>query len=615
MKTSKTKIAVGLFITTGLILLGCKKDADIEASYLPLDVQKTCTVSKADFDTWFASGKATENGLVSPANSVTFPHQNNCDFYKWSHQMFLWITSPASGSYGNTGTIMESPVFYNVSPPYDVSKQNPHGVRKLVPHTPGELLRVTPHISQNGPNKLPVIIDKQGRMFEVETSQDNEVTFLKNAKNELVAIKSLVNNEKRGIDFLDAKGKVIEQPKAVIKSKINPNRVVHSFKLGKKQIFLDASGNQIETEQGQAGSNGALMAENKSLVYYITMVNDVYAYYLSGVNEGKLNNSQFPTTQKELNSILAYAKVKGLPNPPDANALAMELKTSWVETTNLPNAKSYVTIKAIIPTYNKSNPNKWVVNGERTATLALVGMHVVGSVAGHPEMIWATFEHQKNTPNEAYSYKDTKGQIKEVPADKGTGWLFNANASDQGAQQNFQNMRVSGDTILITNPEIYSPGARRIMAWGSASNTVPNPEDKTPADANSQVISINNDIRSLLVGNDIRKNYLLIGATWTFGGNAPNGASYPYAPQVNNQTPTDSIPTPAPLGDAIGTAQLSNSTMETYVQSPSSASTSANSISCFSCHNNKNGLAPGDLSHVFGETKTILPIVYTKGKK
>ena len=83
MKTSKTKIAVGLFITSGLILLGCKKDADIEASYLPLDVQKTCTVSKADFDSWFASGKATENGLVSPANSVTFPHQNNCDFYKW----------------------------------------------------------------------------------------------------------------------------------------------------------------------------------------------------------------------------------------------------------------------------------------------------------------------------------------------------------------------------------------------------------------------------------------------------------------------------------------------------------------------------------------------------
>lgn len=615
MKTSKFKITFSLFVCSGLILLGCKKESNDEMSYLPLDVQKSCTVSKDDFNKWFATGNASENGLVQPANSITFPHQNNCDFYKWSEQMFLWITSPSSGNYGSKGTVMESPVFYNVSPPYDVTKTNPHGIRKLVPHTPGELLRVSPSISQNGPNKLPVIIDKQGRLFEVENHGENEKIFLKNAKNELVPIDHLEANEKRGIDFIDAKGKVIENPKAIIKSKINPNRVVHRFVLGKKEIFLDSSGNKIETEEGQAGSNGALMAQNQSLVYYITMVNDVYAYYLSGVNEGKLNGSKFPTTQQELDSILAYAKAKGLPNPPDADALAMEIKTSWVETKNLPNANSYVTINAIIPTYDKTNPNKWVRNGEKTTTLALVGMHIVGSVAGHPEMIWATFEHQKNSPNSAYSYRDTNKNIKEVPADGGTGWLFNANASDKGAQQNFQNMTVSGDSIFITNSEIYSPGARRIMAWGSASNTVPNQEDKTPADANSEVISINNDIRSLLVGNDIRKNYLLIGATWTFGGNAPNGACYPYAPQVNGKTPNDSIPNPVPVGDAIGTAQLSNSTMETFVQSPSSASTSANSISCFSCHSNNNGLAPSDLSHVFGETKTILPLLKKTEKK
>ncbi|MDT7543037.1 MAG: hypothetical protein QOE33_2941 [Acidobacteriota bacterium] len=68
---------------------------------------------------------------------------------------------------------------------------------------------------------------------------------------------------------------------------------------------------------------------------------------------------------------------------------------------------SYVTMTATIPTYNKANPNLWTPTGQKTVQLALVGMHVVGSTVGHPEMIWATFEHFGNTPNAAYSYINT----------------------------------------------------------------------------------------------------------------------------------------------------------------------------------------------------------------
>ena len=31
--------------------------------------------------------------------------------------------------------------------------------------------------------------------------------------------------------------------------------------------------------------------------------------------------------------------------------------------------------------------------------MALVGLHVVGVVQGHPEFVWATFEHDKNAPD------------------------------------------------------------------------------------------------------------------------------------------------------------------------------------------------------------------------
>src|SRR4026207_2120286 len=93
-----------LLSTTALlsIYVGCgtnkseKPQGEVSAilARLPNNVLQSCTVSPADFNSWFSSGKATENGLVVPANSVTFGHNNNCDFYRWSWQMFSWITSP-----------------------------------------------------------------------------------------------------------------------------------------------------------------------------------------------------------------------------------------------------------------------------------------------------------------------------------------------------------------------------------------------------------------------------------------------------------------------------------------------------------------------------------------
>jgi hypothetical protein len=602
MKKLNIKTSIVFIGAVILLFLGCKKtdllsNTDTDYEYLPQDVKQSCVVTDAEFKTWFKGGTVTENGLVEPANSVTFPHNNNCDFYKWSEQMFLWITSPTSGgAYKSGGTVMESPVFYTVS------AEDKNGNRILTPHTPNTIMSAVSNIVQTGPNRLPLIVDKKGRAFEVEPQEKNEA--VKDAANKSVIVGSVIANANGLHSFIDTKGKVISKPKAIIDSKVHRENIVQEFKQGNKVIFLDLNGDIIDTEQGQAGSNGALVATNKSLVYYITMVNDVYAYFLTGMKNKGLNANEFPTTASARDSILVYAKKSGFAPPPDPNALAMELKTSWVEAKDLPNADSYITIKAKVPVYDKSNPKLWVLtNKTTTATLALVGMHVVGSVAGHPEMIWSTFEHQKNAPNTAYSYRDVNNKIKEVKADGGTDWLFNVNADD--AKKNTQKMTVKNNTIIIDSldPEsIYKPDVKRIMAWGVASDTIPNPEDKTPADSNSEIISINNSIRKMLVGNDIRKNYLLIGATWTSGGVTPNGYSYPY-----NSTP-------ATAGAAIGTGRLANSTMETFFQSPSSNSDPSSGskavTSCLYCHGySLDPMDPTGISHVF---KDILALPTNK---
>ena len=67
--------------------------------------------------------------------------------------------------------------------------------------------------------------------------------------------------------------------------------------------------------------------------------------------------------------------------------------------------------------------------------LAMVGMHVVGrAVKGHPEMIWATFEHVDNfAPNDTFSYTNAQSQASTVNFDSAAPSVFcKANAPETG---------------------------------------------------------------------------------------------------------------------------------------------------------------------------------------
>lgn len=465
----------------GALVVSCV----VENGKLPQNVKPLCDLSENEMASWFKSGTITENGIVTPANSVDFIHKTNCDFYKWSERMFLWMTSKEQGG----KTVFESPEFYTVSP-----KVN--GQRNLIPHRPNQLLKAVANVDKTG---------------------------------------------------------------------------------------------KIISEEGQA-TDDVLMDVNGNLVYYISMVNDVYAEFLNAVHQKKMSGKQFPTTKEERDSIFSFAQHNGvkLKNP---SALAMEIKTSWVVAESLKNVEDFVTIEATIPVYKKQSNQLWLIQGERKVKLALVGMHIVGSANGHPEMIWATFEHKRNTPNQAYQYLTKDGTIETVLEDGNNDWLFN---SEPRAINNQSHMTFSGDSIIAKDLcEIIPSNTLRTKPWGSAVDVKPNAEDATPAASNSEIIAINNSVISKLKGKDVRKNYIFIGATWTENGAGPNG--YSYNPTV------DSLKV---AGVAIGASQLANSTMETYAQNGDKYNTFG---SCFSCHSNNKGLKPDDLSHVYNGLMKGLP--------
>lgn len=558
---------------------------------------KPCTAPSTLFNSWFQSGAVSLNGVVNPANSLTLNTSSNCNFYLWSEQMFLWLTSPAPAGYGGSGRVFDSNVFYEVTTAVNNKRYfipniilPPNATSTAKPRTAS--LRA----GKPGPHGLPAVVDRKGNIIEIVPPQlgsTRKPLVLNSASKKVEVAKVVVTPEKRAL-FYDAAGKVIKRPKPLISAKLSGARVGQRFVTAENTpVIVDLNGLVLDVDPAQAGGAGVLLAQNGSVIYYSLAANDVYAYFASGVNSGKITATAFPTTQANLNTIQTYAGQTF----PDGIALAVEVKLSWIDATNLPNVSSYITTPALVPVWNTSNPYLWTPTGAtRVTTLALLGVHFVGSAAGHGEMIWSTFEHFGNSPNGAYQYVNTNNQTVPVPASTAGTWLLSATNSSGPFNVAHADFNTAPNIEGANGFTIGASDTQRVYAFGVAPTGVPNQNDPTPAAANTEVISINNSVLGQLISGDVRQNYYFVGSTWTFGGFAPT-YPFPVLPVGNSQN-----------GAQIGTSYLTNSTMETYQQAVGTAP----STNCFSCHHNAGTQPPPAgtpvttaVSHIFDQMQPL----------
>ena len=157
-------------------------------------------------------------------------------------------------------------------------------------------------------------------------------------------------------------------------------------------------------------------------------MNDVFAVFstLYQAAPDEFSDEQFPDNSEELSIIRINGNMLGYPVR-NTSTLAMELKLSWVEVNeDQESSDSFITTKAWVPKYLKNPAGKLYQDGEREADLALIGIHIVGNVQGHPEMLWATFEHKNTAPAGTFSYIKGNNAITVNQNTKGD-WLLAEN--------------------------------------------------------------------------------------------------------------------------------------------------------------------------------------------
>ncbi|MCI2261396.1 hypothetical protein [Xanthomonas indica] len=305
----------------------------------------------------------------------------------------------------------------------------------------------------------------------------------------------------------------------------------------------------------QAGPDGVLVDRHGRAVYYSIHSNDVFGQFMAS------NHLQDPKALRAFD-----------PKTPFPVG-SMTLKAAWKVVQPGEDVSTFYTRQATIAKLGMRKGKLVATSDTETQTVALVGFHIGGTVNGHPEMIWATFEHQDNAPDLP------KPAEEMLPNDvvSAKDWTF----YQAGTPMKQCNVNAAGAGALTLNAQTQtlSPVTQvcRMVPFGGQK---PCPSGQDCNIANIQ--SINASVQGQL--NDVWKNYFEVGAIWFVAEDA-------LAPNCTFQpgSALECIPTPTPAGAPpllTGSIKLSNSTIETFTQVQSTQN------NCFACHNTTQVISP-----------------------
>jgi hypothetical protein len=281
----------------------------------------------------------------------------------------------------------------------------------------------------------------------------------------------------------------------------------------------------------------------------------------------------------------------------------VEFKSAWQVVEMGMSTDDYISVRAPIPTINVDATTGSLIedrNTPRMATLRLLALHVVFTLPGHPEFIWATFEHVDEQGN---------GNIAPHSTDN----------PDLGDPYNLMNKTVvSGDNLILYKAGTAADTGNQAIAekdlkfdratqkftgqQTSIYRMFPASKSNT-THADDAIFSLNFNVKQVfkqaaaagkLAPNDKRTHYTLVGAVWMdkpahFKLNVPlqNDESSPFAHEPDFLKSLREEGSDSDFSILAGEDRLSSTAMESFTQGPASFP------NCFSCHNTQAVTAKG----------------------
>lgn len=236
--------------------------------------------------------------------------------------------------------------------------------------------------------------------------------------------------------------------------------------------------------------------------------------------------------------------------------------------------------------------------------LGLVGLHIAQKTPTHGEWIWASFEHVANVPDCAAGSSTPIAPQSPL----GTAWSFFDPSKAPASVMETKTCGVtSANPQCNTDPHV-PPGSESsvfqqvnvcrtdaLPAGGANTANCALSTDAPLANSAGNAACLNATLQPQLSG--VWKNYQLIGTLWTQHTQAPNEN---FCIDVFQDCSSSGLP----VKTAVGFPNLANTTLETYLQTGSTAYDpnsptlpNATKAGCFGCHNPTPQDSDTDLSH------------------
>jgi hypothetical protein len=354
----------------------------------------------------------------------------------------------------------------------------------------------------------------------------------------------------------------------------------------------------------QAGGRQILIDQNGNPIVYGIQVNQAYADFINK------HNLKTADALRNADPMLFFP------------AGVVELKSAWqIVESGMPTG-DYITVTTSIPTLSLDASHNIVEdkNTPRTVTVRLLALHVVYTLPGHPEFIWATFEHSSGTPDTKAAdghrdvapihpgdvnpnLMDPEGLRDTTVVAASDYVLYKAGTAANRANQAIAEPNLTFDATAQKFPSQQTSIYRMFPA--SKSNTTKPDAAITSLNSNDEALFA----QATLDPRDKRGHYRLVGAIWmdkpgNFALNASlqNDETSPFAQQASFAQDIRENGTDSDFSILAGEDRLSSTAMESFTQAPDSFP------NCFTCHNTQAVTAKGvPLNHDASGVKLLDP--------